>query len=593
VNRWNSYGRNDSQLRIDGDPSFVGVDMLHDRAILGQGMLARSENKRLRDGPASTRAGTGFPGDFNPAFEDVIVGSYIYSNPTSEEVMLVATAGADYVWQLQFGKDAIKIDLDTDESIGTGNVRVEFVQAFDKVLLLRRPTTLPDSTVRPPLVWDGDPTHKFVVITLSDDGLKLVPTTWFGEPFENRVLYYFAYGLLDFRTKFIMSDILDYTSYDDVWATFRISAAGSDQITRLLAYQKSRLLVFMRHSVFAIENFTVDPTQAVQRVLSNKVGNMGNKVPLLVGAEAFFLSEHSGFYKVSQIIQDQIATEPIPISRPIQPIIDQIDWARTDSLGLDFVACSESLGDYCFFALPLRNVDGGANNVVLVYNTSTQQWESVPDSWDDPSFRIDALHVTRFDQDRRLFGLDYQAKRIYLMYESQVDHINDQRLNVKDVIETRGYVAGDPGGFKRFERVVIGIRTSDPDVTVTAISDGVDEEKELASFTKNPNISYVHGRGPRTLDPDAPKFEDYTLGEEESEFVGQDFEDLPVGDISVLPSVPGIVEGDVKQQSLERFQVRQIGRWCSIRVENTSGKCDVLGVGIEGTPIDETVKAVA
>src|SRR5262245_3647145 len=122
----------------DGDPFFRGVNMLLDRGSLPAGYLARSENKRLRDGVAATRPGTTFPGDFNPAFENVIIGSGIYSNPNGEEVMLVATAGASYVWQLQFGKDPVKILIDPAGDPGgglTGNGIVNFVQAFDKVYL--------------------------------------------------------------------------------------------------------------------------------------------------------------------------------------------------------------------------------------------------------------------------------------------------------------------------------------------------------------------------------------------------------------------------------------------------------------------------
>ena len=588
MGRYQSYGRKDVQWTLDGDSTFIGVDMLHERSLLGPGYLAVSQNKRLRDGPAATRAGTTFPGDFNPAFEDIIIGSLIYSNPTSDEVMLVATRNATYIWQLQFGKDPIQVNLAAGQNTGTGTCRVEFVQAFDKVLMLRRFTL-----GQPTLVWDGDVTHTFDPITLSTDGSKLVPTTWFGEPFENRVLYYFAYGLLDFRTKFIMSDILDYTSYDEVFSVFRVSAAQSDQITRLLAYQKGAIIAFMRHSIFIIENFTVDPNQTTQRVLSNKVGNVGNKVPLLVGAEAFFLSEPGGFYKVSQVIQDQIVTEPIPISRKIQPIIDNIDWDRKDALGLDFVACSQSLGDYSYFAIPTKNATGGANDAVLVYNTSTQEWESAPDLWDDPNFRIDAMHVTRYDQARRLFAMDYVAQKIYLMYDSAIDSINGNTLQIKDTIETRGYTVGDPSSFKRFERAIIGIRTADPQVIITAISDGVDEELEIASFTKDPTISYVHGRGPTGIDPDAPKLEDYTTGVEFDDFVIQDFSLLPVGDISILPAVSEISALQTKQQSLERFQVRQNGRWCSLRIQNSQGQCDVLGVGIEAIQIQEGIKTVA
>jgi hypothetical protein len=392
-----------------------------------------------------------------------------------------------------------------------------------------------------------------------------------------------------------MSDVLDPTSYDDIYGVFKVAASQSDQITRLLGYQKGKLIAFMRHSVNMIESFTVDPNQTTQRVLSTKVGNVGNKVPLLVGREVFFLDEPGGFYRMTQIVQDEIAMEPIPISMPIQPIISRINWNRRDSLGLDFVACSQALGPYCFFAVPLGPDNHGGNDAILVFNTVTNQWESVPDWWDDPDFRIDALHVTRYDQSRRLLGLDYAAKKIYLLYEGTVDRINGNDRTIKDTIETRGYVGGDPGGFKRFERVLIGITTKAPQMTITAISDGINEEKRIVTnLTKNPALSYIHGRGPTSVDPDAPKLEDYSFGDINANTVVQDFEALAEGDISALPGVAIVnVSSAPAQQSLERFQVRQTGRWCSIRIENTSGNCNIGGVGIESIPIEETTKVIA
>jgi hypothetical protein len=122
----------------------------------------------------------------------------------------------------------------------------------------------------------------------------------------------------------------------------------------------------------------------------------------------------------------------------------------------------------------------------------------------------------------------------------------------------------------------------------------VDEEQPIVTdLTKSRTLSYVHGRGPTTVDPSAPKLQDYSTGAEDEAFVIQDFEALPVGDISVLPEVNSIIGTSPAQQSLERFQIRQVGRWCSIRVENKSGNCNIGGVAVEGIPIEETIKVIA
>jgi hypothetical protein len=426
MGRYSANGNSDTPWQMDGDPAFRGVDMLHDRGILEPGYLARSINKRLRDGAAKTRPGTTLPGDFNPLFEGPIVGAQVYNNPNGSEVMLVATTGATYVWALQFGRDPIQIALAGGETIG--NYTVEFCQAFDKVLLLRRPILLPttvnpscsfaftpdvtgDITVSkvhgltahtlirfettdtlpaaisvgtpyyvlvagltatklrisatdggaaitfatagtgthtigtfaavPILQWDGNFTHTFDPITLQPPGLHLVDPAWNAEPFGNRVIYYsMLYPTLPVRDQLLVSDVLNYTAYKDVTAFFRINAGESNMITRVMGYFRSSLVVFMKQSIHMLSNFQSDFLLGQQRMLSSK-GSVGNKMPLQDGADIIFLAPRDGFYRLGEVIQDQIAVEPVPISRKIQPLIDQIDWQRAYQW-----ACSAGLGSW-------------------------------------------------------------------------------------------------------------------------------------------------------------------------------------------------------------------------------------------------------
>src|SRR5581483_5377947 len=210
------------------------------------------------------------------------------------------------------------------------------------------------------------------------------------------------------------------------------------------------------------------------------------------------------------------------------------------------------------------------------------EWESAPDWWDDPDFRIARLHTTLYDGKLELFGIDYARKNVHLMYKGTDDEIAGNLRPVKDLIETRGYTLGDPSVWKRFARVNVGLRTYDPNAVVTALSDGYNEEKQLATVTKNRLRFYMHGRGlfnPATDDPTEPRREDYSIAE--NKYATEDFEELPDGQMLFMPGT-SIVNSGVKQQSLERFQVRQNGRWCSIRIANSSGQCDVLGVSVGG-----------
>jgi len=582
MGRFAAYSQRDRPWQQDGDAGWKGLDLIHDPGTVEPGYLIKSYNKRLREGPASTRPGTTEPADFAAPFENIIIGSGIYSNPNGSEVMLVATLDADYVWVLQFGKDPIQIDLSGGELTGTSPFGiVQFVQAFDKVLLLRFPTDTP-------LIWDGNVANTFDPVTTPGPH-TLIPNTTFGQPFQNRVLLYSPLGSggATWRDRFIATDVIDPEQYDPDLNTFRVNAGESDLITCIQPYFKGSVIVFMENSVHMVESFTIDPFATSQRMLNSRLGSVSVRMPFMDGNDIIFLSRSgAGFYRISEVIQDEISALPRAISWRIQPMIDRINWDQAA-----IWACSEGLGDYAFFFAPIDGLNGGSN-ACFVYNTATREFETI-DTWDDPGFKINAAHVTLYDKQQRLFGLDYAEQRIYLMYDGIEDEINGDSVPIKDSMATRGYTVNDPASFKKFLRTNIGLRTYDPVVEISSRTDGFNELKHLASVTKNRFEFYVQGHkrfDPATDDPDEPHREDYAITDTPSAI--EDFELLPDGPLAFIPATSLLFTGD-KQETLEKFQVRQDGRWCSIEIENTSGQCDILGVSVDAITSQEGIRTLA
>jgi hypothetical protein len=575
--RWSAYGRLDSRLVEDGDNAFTGVDMTRDRALLQPGTLARSENKRLRIGAAATRLGNVQPADFNVPFVKKLIGSGIYSNPNGDEVMLVAELDATYVWALQYGKDAFKVNLAAGQTLA-GFGAVEFVQAFDKVLMLRRP-----GATGVPLEWDGTIGHTFDPVVAPAGSFSVIPVVWQGEPFQSRVLYYAAqFPALPWSYQFIMSDILQYAGYDPALATFNVNAGESDWITRIWPYFDQGVVVFKKRTIHLAQNFNIDPRLMTERILSKVIGLCATKCVLEWGPDLAFLSEPGGIYRLNQPVQNLIATDPLPISERIQSVIDRINWGTAGVW-----ACAKALGEYGYFGVPLDQTRGG-NNAVLVLNLTNSEWESVPDRWSDPTFLIHALHVTQYEGGRALFGLDYNNKKIYALYKQEgFDDVNDERLPISDVMETRGYTCGDNRSFKRYARAVASLRTCDPFIRVSAISDGVNEVKPLNPnpLTRDRLKFYPHGHADYnegTDDPLEPKREDYSQSGTLDTFVGEDYELIPVGPVSEIPPSPQPAQGP-RQETREPFSVRLNARWISLRIENLGGVCDVLATGVEAT----------
>jgi hypothetical protein len=111
--------------------------------------------------------------------------------------------------------------------------------------------------------------------------------------------------------------------------------------------------------------------------------------------------------------------------------------------------------------------------------------------------------------------------------------------------------------------------------------------------TKDPRKFYPHAHrdfDPLTDDPLEPGRKDYSE-REPTDFAGEDFQTLPIGPISRIP--PTTVLMGPHQQSLERFSIRVNARWCSLRIENTNGVCDVLSAGVEAVPSAMETKTAA
>jgi hypothetical protein len=193
-----------------------------------------------------------------------------------------------------------------------------------------------------------------------------------------------------------------------------------------------------------------------------------------------------------------------------------------------------------------------------------------------------------------VFAIDYATSAIYLLYEGLVDELVTGTFNVPFRMETRGYIGDDPLAFKRFGRGIISVSTYEPNVVVTAITDGVNEEKEVARITKDRNKFYQHGHAPfdiSTDDPEEQKRMDYSITGSDN-FVADDYEDLPAGPIEFIPATSPPVLGQF-QQSLERMLVRSFGRYLSFRVENTEGAIEVTGIGVESTPAMNSTRTAA
>jgi hypothetical protein len=373
-----------------------------------------------------------------------------------------------------------------------------------------------------------------------------------------------------------VSDIDDYTSFDNVYGEIRVNSGQADQIASIHPYSHDSFLVFMRNSIHRIYNFTADLSLTGQDLVSDELGAVGREAVVQVGADAIFLAR-SGFYRVNQVFENQTVAAPVPISDRISPEIDNISWETIPYLGNMGMVM---LGDYLFAAIPIgltypRNV--------FVYNTVTSEWESI-DAWNDTNLVFNQIQVTNYGNQRRVFGINWVTPKVYLLYEGVTDQTGVTNP-VNDIIETRGYGGGqEPHLFKQFKSATVIIRTRNPSINLFSLTDGYNEEKTLtaAAITKSTTKFYTWGHKDFVAgdNPDEPKRMDYYLGSE-TDWVAQDMSNLFPGIIDLLPGVEAEMMGGPLTESVEHRLIRRQGRWCSIRVDNRQGACDVVGVEVD------------
>ncbi len=557
--RYTAYGKLDTQPIIDGDEAFVGVNAKLSRAKLPPGTLALAINKRLRSGTADTR-----PGTVMPVFANIIgfsgtqiKGAGVYSNPNGEESLLVA--GPELVWRVRDGATPISVNV----AGGIGSY-AEFVQAFDKVLLFR-------GLDQVPLVWDGKNSDGFVSINKNPDNVsytKPIPNAFTAASFANRLLVPFD------KDKIAVSDILDYTIYDKDLAQFWANTGTSDSLVRIFPYSQGNVMVFKEQSILQYVNLQ-DPLTVQLQEIDRSLGLAARRSPVITGGSILFLSNPSGVRRIQQSQAGRLEVDPVPVSDAIEPIMRRINWKFAHK------AVGAMLGDYYYLAVPLDRAS--FNNAILVLNTVTGQWESTPDQWPVNTMHIDQLHVTSYLGDQALYAVDAHVSAIYVLYVAGAtsDQLRSGDYQIADLIETRGYGRTNEGetGWRRFKRAQVALATVNPSVTVTAITDGVNEEDllTLAPLTYD-RTRYFNVVEP-SFDPALPGEFDDPLREDYTPLLGNG---LNLGSRVFL---------SLRQQTTERLPMRSPGSWCALRIANSTGQCEVRAVSVEAQPASNSRRA--
>jgi len=399
----------DDALITDGSPSFNGgVDEQADPTELAPNQLARGINIMVTRDGVQTRKGSTILGS-GAVSAGRVQGMGELDTSTVEKI-LAAVNGAFF----QYSGGSWSTASGFTPSSTT--VQVEIVQGIDKLYVT--------DTVNNLRSWNGT---TFTDLGTSSPNPPIVKfMTWF----TNRL-----FAVPSNSDTVYVSAVLnaDAGGWDWTNRSFRVGGGEGDNITCIAGWLGFTLLVFKNNSFYVVN---ADPSQSVAdwtiKQVSNRVGCVAHRSGKMVGNDFFFLAR-DGVRTVRQTETNLEALVSEPISWPIQPLIDRINW------GAAHLSNAEYVDNKYLLSVP---IDGSSTpNAVLVYDTRLKAWLGYWTGWTPMVFMVSRLaneiRLLFGQTDGTVFEWDYDADN---ELEATFD---DNGTAIATTIVTRGYQHND------------------------------------------------------------------------------------------------------------------------------------------------------
>lgn len=260
--------------------------------------------------------------------------------------------------------------------------------------------------VKPPFLWDGlnltvIPQTSIINNVQTQTGYTeaygSVPPSDFGFYFQNRLVCNVS------NTQLVISDIFS-TLFDFQINNFIINQGGNDSIVGVLPWIENQFLVFMKRSIYIayVETTSYGSTgeaspgsNSMITVVTTQVGCLSRKSIVAAGQFVFFMSG-KGVHVLTPQLDLKLIGQTMPLSEPVDDFFETVNFAAADKIVASYY------DNRFFIAFPVGE-NTTRPNVILVYNTLNQQWEST-DTYPDGMY-IDDYAVCQYGNRRRQFIL--------------------------------------------------------------------------------------------------------------------------------------------------------------------------------------------
>lgn len=582
--RRNQQQSGDELLQVDLDSAFVGVNNKLDPALLqGAGQVAEAWNCRFNSGRIEPRPGCTTPRHFNPHYE-ALRGAGAFANPDGGECLVVVDSSS--VWTVADGITPRRVGLPEFTAFTSS---VEVLQAFTNVILFRG---LNDE----PLQWSGAPDEAFRKVSTPDPVyledetpvyLKPTPNAEFGIVAADRV--WVPTG----RDTLAYSEILRYDAFDLTLNQVRLNQGEDDAIVAMLAYETA-ILVWKTQSIYRINGVSGDLSGLTAERINANLGCVSRRSVVQIGADVIWLAA-GGVYRLGAVFENRIASVPLPVSDPIASTISRINWLAAHK------ACGVLCGNYYWLAVPL---DGSEeNNGILIYDTTTNQWQGVdtfgappeepvemdafpgfpvatfdftqglgnlmaPATPAAPVVAMQRLVTTNLNGVRTPFLID--AARILALNTGKADEISGQHYEIQSRMNLRGFRLGSIG-LTSLRSFTLDYSTWNCIYSIYALTDGVSERQPLA----------------QNVTADRTAYSRWGMAKWDKSNVNDDFSAPHRADYAWCPGDEtatrrkGILVFQPQSQTVT-YPARMQGQWLSLRIEIKRGWFALHRAAVDG-----------
>lgn len=398
----------EKEFTYDGVTQFNRVSSFFRVSIIEQDALANAVNIDINQGSAATRRGIEAVGAGLPTSRVQGIGFLDTASPSVQQVLFAIINGAPYKW------DGTSWTLLIGYAAPNNSQRVTVVPLVDRIYLATSGSNI--------FSWDGT--------TFTDLGSGT------NKPKQYSILCAHTYrlfgaGLPGLPDTLECSDILDGGTWMQLTNSSRVGGGESDPITALCRWTDYNLIVGKRNSIWLVNaDPTVAPGNWAMKEIVPEIGCVGQATMCQVGDDVLWLSR-DGVHSMSLTLQGLTQGVPVePLTRPIEDIIDRINWNYVHLASARFWA-----GRY-ILSVPLDTATDC--NAVLVYNALTKGWCGIWTGWNATGF----IPTFFNNQARLVMGRDDGTVAQWMDYVSDTNesasNFEDMSADYPSSCDTRG-----------------------------------------------------------------------------------------------------------------------------------------------------------